>query len=126
MKLFSALILFILASCINYQDNSDNLIGKWQCYHREFEDGTTTGIDLGGKEFEYSCDEITIELKSDLTGFDNTGLKFRYQKKDSILTLGNRSYIIEELTNKELIIRDYDPSGISTRFFRSKFKKSNE
>ena len=124
MKTLTIFILTFLASCINLQENSEYLIGKWECYHKEKEDGTTNSIDaFSGKEFEYSCDGITIELNSDFTGSDDTGLEFKYQIKDSILTLGNRSYIVEELTKTELVIRNYDPNGISLSNFRTKFRK---
>ncbi len=124
MKTLTIFILTFLASCLNLQDNSDYLIGKWECYHKELEDGITKSIDaFSGKEFEYSCDGITFELNSDFTGVDDTGIKFKYQKKDSILTLGNRSYIIEELTKTQLVIRNYDPKGINIYNFRTKFKK---
>ena len=72
----------------------------------------------------FSCQgQDCKELNSDFTGFDDTGLEFKYQIKDSILTLGNRSYIVEELTKTELVIRNYDPNGISLSNFRTKFRK---
>jgi len=108
-----------------FQNNSNNLIGKWKCYHKELEDGTTKSIDLfSGEEFEYSCDGLTIELKSDFTGLESIGgLNFKYQRNDSILKLGNRNYIIEKLTKTELVIRDYDSDGTNISNFRQKFKK---
>ncbi len=109
---------------MNLQDSSNDLIGKWECYHKELEDGTTKSTDLfSGEEFEYSCDGITIELNSDFTGVDDTGIKFKYQKNDSILNLGNRNYVIEKLTKTELVIRDYDSDGTNISNFRQKFKK---
>ncbi len=110
---------------LNFQTNSNELIGEWECYHKELEDGTTKSTDaFSGKEFEYSCDGLIIKLNSDFSGTESIGgLKFKYQRNDSILNLGNRNYIIEKLTNTELIIRDYDSGGFNISNFRQKFKK---
>ena len=125
MKTLTIFILTFLASCLNLQDNSNDLIGQWECYHKELEDGTTKSTDLfSGEEFEYSCDGLIIELKSSFTGSESIGgLSFKYQRNDSILNLGNRNYIIEKLTKSELIIRDYNSDGINISNFRQKFKK---
>jgi hypothetical protein len=118
-------VLFFLA-CFTFQDTSEYLFGTWECYHKELEDGTTTNVDpFSGKEFEYSCEGITLKLNSDATGIDGTGIKFNYQKKDSILTLGTRKYIIEKLTNTRMVLREYDPRGMSFKNFRTKFKKQD-
>ena len=127
MKNLIAFSIIILTSCASLKTVSNELVGKWECYHKELEDGTTKSTDLfSGEEFEYSCDGITIELNSDFTGIDDTGIKFKYQKKDSILTLGNRSYVVEELTKSQLVIRNYDPKGINISNFRTKFRKQEK
>tara|TARA_R110002033_G_scaffold161816_1_gene198462 strand:- start:61 stop:441 length:381 start_codon:yes stop_codon:yes gene_type:complete len=124
MKYIITISIIILTSCIGMKNVSNELVGKWECYHKELEDGTTKSTDLfSGEEFEYSCDGITIVLNSDFTGIDNTGIKFKYQKNDSILNLGNRNYVIEKLTKTELVIRDYDSDGTNLSNFRTKFKK---
>ena len=124
MKYIITISIIILTSCIGLKNVSNELVGKWECYHKELEDGTTKSTDLfSGEEFEYSCDGITIELNSDFTGIDDTGIKFKYQKNDSILNLGNRNYVIEKLTKTELVIRDYDSDGTNLSNFRKKFKK---
>ena len=124
MKLINTILIIILTSYIGLKNDSNELVGKWECYHKELEDGTTKSTDLfSGEEFEYSCDGITIELNSDFTGIDDTGIKFKYQKNDSILNLGNRDYVIEKLTKTELVIRDYDSDGTNLSNFRKKFKK---
>ena len=126
MKTLIIFALTFLSSCLNLQDNSNDLIGKWECYHKEKEDGTTKSMDaFSGEEFEYSCDGLIIELKSDFTGSESIGgLNFKYQRNDSILNLGNRNYIIEKLTKTELIIRDYDNDGTNISNFRQKLKKT--
>lgn len=125
MKLTTVFTLIFLASCINLQDNSRDIVGKWQCYHRELEDGTTKSVDLfSGKEFEYTCDRLILELKQNLTGTESlNGLNFQYRLHDSILSLGNRKYIVEKLTKAELVLRDYDSEGLRITTFRNKFKK---
>jgi len=118
-------VLFFCISSFNFQNRKNDLIGKWACYHKELEDGTTNNTDIfSGKKFKYSCDGLTIELKSNLTGWESMGeLNFKYELKDSILTLGNRLYVVELLNKKELIIRDYKPDGLSISNFRQKFTK---
>ena len=124
MKYIITISIIILTSCIGLKNVSNELVGKWECYHKELEDGTTKSTDLfSGEESEYSSDGITIELNSDFTGIDDTGIKFKYQKNDSILNLGNRNYVIEKLTKTELVIRDYDSDGTNLSNFRKKFKK---
>lgn len=121
---FLAIIIAFLSSLINFQDNSNHLIGKWECYHKELEDGNTKSVDaFSGEEFEYTCDGVTIQLNSNFTGVDDTGIKFKYQKNDSILILGNRNYVIEELTKTQLVIRDYNPKRTNIYNFRRKFRK---
>lgn len=102
----------------------NQLVGKWKCYHRELEDGTTTSTNMDGKEFYYSCQGLIIELKSDFTGTESMGgLNFKYKKNDSNLTLGMRKYIIEKLIKTELVIKEYDPKGLNFSVFRQKFRK---
>ena len=119
------IILVFFFSLLNPKNHSNDLFGKWECYHKELEDGTTKSTDLfSGEEFEYSCDGLIIELKSDFTGSESIGgLTFEYKKTDSILNLGNRNYVIEKLTKTELVIRDYDSDGTNISNFRQKFKK---
>ncbi|GGG41153.1 hypothetical protein GCM10011344_47540 [Dokdonia pacifica] len=122
------LFLFIITgiiSCQNSKNNSQDLFGKWKCHHKELEDGTTKSTDIfSDEEFEFSCNRLTIILKSDFTGSESLSeSNFKYHINDSILTLGNRQYIIEKLTNTELIIRDYDSKQISLSTFRQKLKK---
>ena len=107
------------------QDKSNDLIGKWECYHKELEDGTTKSTDFSGEEFEYSCEGLMIELKSDFTGSESIGgLNFNYQRTDSILKMGSRNYVIELLDKNKLQIRDYstDKADLGGGM-RMKFKK---
>ena len=112
---------------LNFQTSSNDLIGEWECYRKELEDGTTKSTDaFSGEEFEYSCDGLIVKLNSDSTGTESIGeLNFKYQRNDSILSLGNRNYIIEKLTKTELIIRDHDSGGFNISNFRQKFRKTN-
>ena len=125
MKYITTLSIIILTSCIALKNVSNELVGKWECYHKELEDGTTKSTDLfSGEEFEYSCNGLIIELKSDFTGSESIGgITFEYKKNDSILNLGNRNYVIEKLTKTELVIRNYDSDGTNLSNFRQKFKK---
>ena len=124
MKYIITLSIIILTSFIGLKNVSNELVGKWKCYHKELEDGTTKSTDFDGNEFEYSCGGLIIELKSDFTGSESIGgLNFKYKKNDSILKLGNRNYVIEKLTKTELVIRDYDSDRTNLWNYRQKFKK---
>ena len=124
MKHIITISIIILTSCVGLKNVSNELVGKWECYHKELEDGTTKSTDFDGNEFEYSCSGLIIELKSDFTGSESIGgLNFKYKKNDSILNLGNRNYVIEKLTKTELVIRDYDSDGTNLWNYRQKFKK---
>ena len=125
MKKLSALIILILISCTSVKTSSLSLVGKWKCYHKELQDGTTKSTDLfSGKEFDYSCKKLIIELKSNLTGTESIDEQsFKYDFKDSILTPGSRLYIVESLSEKELILRDHKPDGLSFSIFRHKLER---
>ena len=125
MKNLITISIIILNSCVGLKTISDELVGKWECYHKELEDGKTKSTDLfSGEEFEYSCDGLIIELKSDSTGWESINeLSFKYELKDSILTLGNSIYVVELLSKTELIIRDYEPDGLSISNYRLKFER---
>ena len=125
MKYLIIFTISILSSAMNLNNSTNELIGKWKCYHKELEDGTTKNTDFfSGEEIEYSCDGLILDLKPDFTGSESIGgLNFKYIRKDSILSLGNRSYIIEKLTENELVFRDFDSDGTNLYNYRRKFKK---
>ena len=110
---------------MSLRGNSNDLIGKWECYHKELEDGTKKSTDFSGEEFEYSCDGLIIELKSDFTGSESIGgFNFKYQRTDSILKMGSRNYVIELLDKNKLQLREYslDKTDLGGNM-RLKFKK---
>jgi hypothetical protein len=115
------LILFSLLSVDLIAQNP--FVGKWKCYHRELENGST------GEEFTfdgkpYSCNDFTLELKSDMTGIESElELTFSYEYNDSLLRIGNQVYFVELINSKELIIKDYKPNASPLTIFRQKFKK---
>ncbi|MEP2935775.1 MAG: hypothetical protein ABJM06_14820 [Gilvibacter sp.] len=119
------LAIFILFSFQISNSLQEGLVGTWECYHKEKEDGTTKSTDLfTGEEFEYSCNGLSLEFNSDFSGVESlNGLAFNYSLKDSILTIGNRTYILELLDDTEMVMRNYDPKGISLSGFRTKFKR---
>lgn len=117
-------IFISLSLSCSSQTSSDLIIGEWTCYHKELEDGNT-GEDytLDGKP--YSCDELTIRLSEDNVGWESMGdSEFRYQLNDSILTLGNRRYVVEKLNSEKLILRDLkSETSLISQGFRQKFRR---
>jgi len=125
MKTLVFITIFFLASFLNVQNDSNDLFGRWECYHKELEDGTTKSTELfSGEVSEISCDDLIIELKPDYTGSESIGgITFKFTMNDSILTLGNRYYVIEKLSISELVIRDFDSERNNLFNYRQKFKK---
>ena len=84
MKTLIIFTITFFAFCLNLQNNPDDLLGRWECYHKELEDGTTKSTDIfNEEEFEYSCEGLIIELKSDFTGSQSIGdlnYFFKYKK----------------------------------------------
>jgi len=127
MRALTIIILFISVTQLTAQKKTDLITGTWICYHKELEDGTTSGTDFMGQEFTYSCNDLTLELRADGTGTESQGgLDFQYAVKDSLLQLGNRVYVIELLDKQELIIRDYDPDEMKLSAYRQKFRRETD
>jgi len=128
MRILTAIAFITCSIQLNAQgtDRLELLIGSWECYHKELEDGETgENRTLDGRP--YSCDDLKITLGSDLTGTESSGgLEFKYSIKDSLLYLGNRVYVIEKLEKQKLILRDYDPDKVKLAVFRRKFQKAND
>jgi hypothetical protein len=123
MKISIYIIVFFLTTAFAQEAYKD-LNGKWECYHKEREDGSTESLDYRGPGFKLDCNGLIIELNPDYTASESIGgLSFKYELNDSILKLGNREYVIEKLTKNELVLRDYDPKGISLLNYRQKFKR---
>jgi len=126
MKNLLLLIILLISTVAFGQITKDQLVGSWQCYHLELENGDT-GEELTFDGKPYTCDVI-IDLRSNMTGIESSGgIDFQYALQDSILMLGNRYYKIESLTKSELILLDKpSPNPFSLANYRQKFNKINE
>lgn len=125
MKTLVLISVFFLTSFQYVPQDINDLFGRWECYHKELEDGTKKSTDLfSGEASEISCDDLILELKSDFSGSESIGgITFKFEMNDSILTLGNRNYVIEKLSTSELIIRDFDIKKTNLFNYRQKFRK---
>ncbi|SMP00861.1 hypothetical protein SAMN06265375_10123 [Muriicola jejuensis] len=125
MRMLISLVIVILVSWLTTQTGNEKLVGKWQCYHEDLEDDTTTGRDIfTDQEFEFSCNGMIIQLNSDLTGWEALGeQEFVYKLIDSILRMGSRYYVVELLTEKQMILRDHDPDSLSLFYYRRKYNR---
>lgn len=125
------LILFITSISfqnINAQFKVEQLIGTWESYEtetqrkkREQNIPITEPIESNKKS---NPTEIILKFnqgnKMDLT---QAGVPYKanYTLKDSVLTMGNRKYIISKLTQDILILKDYESLFLSeTNYRRSK------
>ncbi len=127
MKFLIATFIFLASFQLNAQISGELLTGTWNCYHKELEDGTTSGTDFMGQEFEYSCDGLTLELRDNGIGTESQGgLEFQFAVQDSLIQLGNRIYVIELLNKQELVLLDYDPEQMKLSVYRQKFRKETD
>jgi hypothetical protein len=110
----------ILLSC-RQQPADELIVGTWQCYERQTKDGDS-GQEPNGEP--YTCN-YNFTLRSDGTGTESVlNFEFRYEIADTLLALGNRLYIVEELSQNRLILLDYWPDpGLVTSSFRQFFEK---
>jgi len=124
-KIVLIIIVFFLISSFQKKELK-KLLGIWTCFHKELKDGTTKSEDFDGNEFTLSCDGVSFKLSKGNNGIEYThNSKFKYKiTKDSILNLGNRKYIIEELTDSILVLRDYSADGLGIYVFRNKYRKT--
>jgi len=137
MKLYIYLLILVgFASCAETPKKTYSHLGTWECYHKELDDGTTISKNIfTGEEFEYSCDGFTLVFKADSTATElKNDLNLKYVRNDSIITMsiqvaghsmGDNQYIIEKLTDTELILTDYDTTGSKLFGYRKKYRRVN-
>ena len=134
---FSILLILsviFLNSCSEIQNTPNSHVGTWECYHKELKDGTTKSKDIfTGEESEYSCDGFILVLNADSTAKElKNDLNLKYKRNNSIITMsiqvaghsiGDNQYVIEKLTDTELILTDYDTTGTRLFGYRKKYRR---
>ncbi|WP_341200709.1 hypothetical protein [Croceibacter atlanticus] len=100
------LILFI-GSCLAQSEIEDRIIAKWISVVEM--DSLDSSINPFGDS--YSKVELNTTIifdTNDMVFINQNGNEYNanYSIKDSILTIGNRQYIIIEITNNKLIYKD--------------------
>lgn len=120
----TSLLLLFFTLLLSMPAQTQNLTGKWECYHKEKGSRETKSVDLfSGEEFSFSCDGLIFEFNDDSTGVDlRVDEPFRFTLKDSVLTFGSRKYLIEKHTRNLLIFKEYDTDIYPDRF-RYKFRR---
>ena len=100
------LILFFSTSC-NSQTKEELILGKWIGVKKELKNGETgEKYTLDGKPY---TNPIVIIFSDDLTGYDEYGGdEFVYKFENEFIILGNRTYVLELLTDNELVLLEYD------------------
>ncbi|TPN86851.1 hypothetical protein FHK87_04410 [Aquimarina algicola] len=104
-------LVFGFNSCLAQSDVKDKLIGKWTLIAES--DSFPDDIDklsIGGTDSDVeTVPEITLIFKPDnsllvIQMGDESNSTFKIS--DSILTMGNRKYIIVRVDNKELLLKN--------------------
>ena len=117
MKTFSHFLLITsFLTIVTFSCNSQNTAsveGTWKCIKKETKDGND-GSNLTFTGQPYTC-RVNITLLAQGNGIENNANeKFKYSLKDSILTLGNRQYIIEKLNKTTLVILEKPANKATT------------
>lgn len=119
-KLLIAAIAILLNCSSTSSQKLNDIVGKWQGYKKEL---------LNPKKSSSQDKPIKMELiltiKDDGTVIENQGNQsVSYYLFDSLLVLGNRKYIIENVSKDEMIMIDVDEMTPNNPFlFRYYFKR---
>ncbi len=122
------ILIFGINSCSAQSDSEKKLIGMWILVaEKDSFDPDIETIPIGDSESKSSLNselKTTLTFNKDKTVFINQmGNKYNssYNLTDSILTLGNRKYILLEIDENKLIYKEKD--GLFDKHFE--FSKTN-
>ncbi len=114
MRILLLLTLFFgLHSCSAQSDVEDKLIGKWimtaesDSFPEDIEKLSIGGSDLNSE----ALPEIILTFKSDNSLLINqmgNESNSNFKLKDSILTMGNRKYVLMKIGDEKLILKEKD------------------
>ncbi|WP_435263476.1 toxin-antitoxin system YwqK family antitoxin [Tenacibaculum sp. nBUS_03] len=118
MKTLLILIILITSQSGYSQFKIENLLGTWESFETraQKEERNEDILLIESTESNDSNKNLTqtklilqFSEKREID-FMQAGVQYKakYELKDSILTLGNRKYIISKLTNRLLILKDFD------------------
>ncbi|MHA7100138.1 hypothetical protein [Roseivirga pacifica] len=115
-------VLFVSCSCSAQSDSKEDLIiGEWKAYKKELRGGKVETID-GGKEYKaddhmgFKADGIVENIRFELS--------FPYRVEGKFLYINREKFLIEELTEKRLIIVQHsDEMPEDPLAFRSYYNK---
>lgn len=130
-SIFRIFLLFFLSfniSNLTGQTNQiDRLTGEWHCYKKELKNGETgENTNLDGKPYKPNM-KLTFSKQKLIMDIANGKLirEGKYTVKNNILSFDNKEYLIEGITEKELILLELgSDSLLGDEFnFRRYFKK---
>jgi len=115
---------------MNAQFKVEQLIGTWESYETESqlkkrEQNISITEPIGSNRKSKPIEIILKFNKGNKMDITQAGIPYKagFKLKDSILTMGNRKYIISELTQDILILKDYESLfSAETNYRRSKKK----
>ncbi len=102
----SVFLLIIFFNCAFFQIDGSQLLGVWEAYKKESINNELVESDNIDKSTSY---KTTLWFQKEGKGIViEESAEFRYNISDDTLKLGNRLYIIEHLSNNQLILRSYN------------------
>ena len=114
-KILILFITIISFQNINAQFKVGQLIGTWESYETEAqrkkrEQNIPITEPIGSNKKSSPIEIILKFNQGNKMDFTQAGIPYKgkYKLKDSLLTMGNRKYIISKLTKDILVLKDYD------------------
>lgn len=120
------LLMVVAINCCHPQSSEELLIGVWRGVKQELRDGETgEKYTLDGKPYKVN---VLLEFQNDGTVIDLViNEKFHFSVEDRLLNIGNRHYVIEKLTNNELVLLDFSKDDNENPFaFRIYYERVND
>lgn len=101
IMILSSLLAFIIQT--GYSQENTLIVGEWVLKERQSNVEISETI-IGGKKV---IDEVKLTFYRDSTGYDySSSTKFEYLLYNEYLIIGNRRYLLIELTKDKLIIEE--------------------
>lgn len=123
MRILTLIFLFFGFNFSSAQTEADGIVGTWQLVISKENEGKILNYELKNNKPDPLISEDTIltfeDAETIIIGMQGFVLNASYTLKDTLLTIGNREFIIEKITKDELIFKETnDDSGMKHTYIR--------
>ena len=123
MRILTLIFLFFGFNFSSAQTEANGIIGTWQLTITKGNEGKILNYELKNNKPDPLISEDTIltfeDAETILIGMDGFVLSATYTLKDTLLTVGNREFIIQKVTKDELVFKETnDDSGMEHTYVR--------